>query len=127
MLPTSPEIVPRYLEERDSANETSVAGAIWRSALPRKLQQYLPDEAKDKAKSIFGSIVVAQKYPQGSPVREAIDRSYRESQRLLAIAALAALAPMLVVMFFLQNVKLDERQDVIETDEPAKKVSVEVK
>ncbi|KAL5364354.1 major facilitator superfamily domain-containing protein [Aspergillus floccosus] len=106
---------------------TSVAGAIWRSALPHKLQQYLPDEAKDKAKTIFGSIVVAQKYPQGSPVREAIDRSYRESQRLLAIAALAALVPMLVIMFFLQNVKLDERQDVVETDEPKKKVSVEVK
>ncbi|KAB8262943.1 major facilitator superfamily domain-containing protein [Aspergillus pseudonomiae] len=89
---------------------TSVAGAIWRSNLPRKLSMYLPDEAKGQAKSIFGSIVVAQKYPVGEPVRIAIDRSYRESQRLLAIAAIAALAPMLVIMFFLKNVRLDERQ-----------------
>ncbi|KAB8222326.1 major facilitator superfamily domain-containing protein [Aspergillus novoparasiticus] len=89
---------------------TSVAGAIWRSNLPRKLSEYLPDEAKGQAKSIFGSIVVAQKYLVGGPVRMAIDRSYRESQRLLAIAAISALAPMLVIMFFLKNVRLDERQ-----------------
>lgn len=60
-------------------------------------------------------------------MREAIDRSYRESQRLLAIAALAALAPMLVIMFFLRNVKLDERQDVAEASEEPEKVGVEVK
>ncbi|GAB1196234.1 hypothetical protein APSETT444_005502 [Aspergillus pseudonomiae] len=96
---------------------TSVAGAIWRSNLPRKLSMYLPDEAKGQAKSIFGSIVVAQKYPVGEPVRIAIDRSYRESQRLLAIAAIAALAPMLVIMFFLKNVRLDERQTAKEGGE----------
>ncbi|PLB44120.1 siderophore iron transporter mirA [Aspergillus steynii IBT 23096] len=88
---------------------TSVAGAIWRSTLPSKLQTYLPDDAKSQAKAIFGSIKVAQKYPLGSPIRDAVDRSYRESQRLLGIAGLAALAPMLIVMFFLKNVKLDER------------------
>ncbi|KAL2835835.1 major facilitator superfamily domain-containing protein [Aspergillus pseudoustus] len=88
---------------------TSVAGAIWRSTLPNKLTQYLPAEYKSQAQAIFGSIVVAQKYEVGSPAREAIDLSYRESQRLLGIAALAALAPMLIVMFFLENVTLDER------------------
>ncbi|KAH8425114.1 uncharacterized protein LDX57_002863 [Aspergillus melleus] len=88
---------------------TSVAGAIWRSTLPSKLQEYLPDDAKSQAKAIFGSIKVAQKYAIGSPIRKAVDRSYRESQRLLGIAGLAALVPMLIVMFFLRNVKLDER------------------
>lgn len=90
--------------------DNSVAGAIWRSALPAKLQEHLPAESKNMAKSIFGSIVVAQKYAPGSPVRDAIDQSYRESQRLLGIAGLCALAPMLIVMFFLKNVHLDERQ-----------------
>lgn len=44
----------------------------------------------------------------GSDAREAINRSYRESQRLLAIAGLVSLSLMLVVMLFLKNVKLDE-------------------
>ncbi|CEN60710.1 Putative Siderophore iron transporter mirA [Aspergillus calidoustus] len=88
---------------------TSVAGAIWRSTLPKKLTEHLPTEYKSQAQAIFGSIVVAQKYEVGSPAREAIDLSYRQSQRLLGIAALAALAPMLIIMFLLENVTLDER------------------
>ncbi|KAL4750536.1 siderophore iron transporter mirA [Aspergillus terricola var. indicus] len=83
---------------------TSVAGAIWRSTLPKKLARQLPTELKDQAQAIFGSIVVAQKYEIGTPARDAIDMCYRQSQRMLAIAALAALAPMLIIMFFLENV-----------------------
>ncbi|CAG8890439.1 unnamed protein product [Penicillium egyptiacum] len=87
---------------------TSVAGAIWRNTLPDKLQQYLPSEVKGQANSIFGSIVVARKYAMGTEARDAINRSYQESQRLLAIAALVSLSLMLVVMLFLKNVKLGE-------------------
>lgn len=76
--------------------------------LPGKLKQYLPSSTKNQAGAIFKSIVTAQKYAKGTAVRVAIDRSYRESQRLLAIAGVAALAPMLILMWFLKNVHLDE-------------------
>ena len=56
--------------------------------------------------SIFKSIVIAQKYPVGSEIRNAVDQSYRESQKLLAIAATAALVPMLGAMWFLKNIDL---------------------
>lgn len=59
---------------------------------------------------------MAQKYEVGTPVREAIDTAYRGSQRLLGIAALASLVPMLVIMFFLENVRLDERTTAVEGD-----------
>lgn len=94
----------------------SVAGAIWRSTLPKKLAQHLPAELKDQAQAIFGSIVVAQKYEIGTPARDAIDMCYRQSQRMLAIAALAALAPMLIIMFFLENVPLTEETTLTELD-----------
>jgi hypothetical protein len=94
----------------------SVAGAIWRSTLPRKLAQHLPAELKDQAQAVFGSIVVAQKYEIGTPARDAIDMCYRQSQRILAIAALAALAPMLIIMFFLENVPLTEETTLAELD-----------
>ncbi|OJJ04490.1 hypothetical protein ASPVEDRAFT_152837 [Aspergillus versicolor CBS 583.65] len=99
---------------------TSVAGAIWRNTLPEKLSQHLPAEYKDQAGAIFSSIVVAQEYEVGTPVREAIDTAYRGSQRLLAIAALASLVPMLVIMFFLENVKLDERTTAVGKDDDGK-------
>lgn len=84
----------------------SISGAIWNNILPRKLLQYLPEESKDQARAIYGSMVTAKKFPIGSPAREAIDLSYRETQKLLAIAATAALAPMLIIMFFLKGVDL---------------------
>ncbi|KAJ5691990.1 hypothetical protein N7462_001413 [Penicillium macrosclerotiorum] len=96
---------------------TSVAGAIWRNTLPNKLQQYLPEDLKDQANAIFGSIVVAQKYAEGTEARIAIDKSYRESQRLLAIGALVSLSLMLLVMPFLKNVKLNEDKSVAANDE----------
>ncbi|CAG7563408.1 unnamed protein product [Fusarium equiseti] len=90
---------------------TSVGGAIWNNMLPKKLATYLPEKAKPNAFKIYKSIVVAQKFAKGTPVRAAIDQSYRETQRLLAIAATCALAPMLIVMFALKTVdlaKIDE-------------------
>lgn len=99
-----------------------MAGAIWRNTLPSKLRQYLPEELKSQANSIFSSIVVAKKYAEGTDARNAIDRSYRESQRLLEIAGLVSLSLMLIVMFFLKNIKLDESgrantSETIENDE----------
>jgi hypothetical protein len=88
----------------------SVAGAIWRNTLPKKLATYLPDSSKKLAMPIFKSIVVAQKYPAGSEERYAIDRSYRESQKILAIAATASLAIMLFVMWFIKSVDLRKEQ-----------------
>ncbi|KAI8680677.1 MFS domain-containing protein [Fusarium sp. Ph1] len=90
---------------------TSVSGAIWNNMLPKKLVKYLPENAKAKAMPIYKSIVAAQKFAKGTPVRAAIDKSYCETQQLLAIAATAALAPMLIVMFFLKTIDLTKVDD----------------
>ncbi|KAL1595899.1 hypothetical protein SLS60_009589 [Paraconiothyrium brasiliense] len=102
----------------------SVSGAVWRGTLPSKLASYLPVSSKQLAMPIFKSIVVAQKYAVGSDIRNAIDQSYRESQKLLAIAATAALVPMLGVMWFLKNVDLIEDVNN-EADQPSSKEAVE--
>lgn len=83
-----------------------MGGAIWNNILPQKLTKYLPEQAKPNAFKIYKSIVVAQKFAKGTPVRAAIDQAYRETQRLLAIAATCSLAPMLIVMFALKAVDL---------------------
>ncbi|KAF5551825.1 major facilitator [Fusarium napiforme] len=86
----------------------SVSGSIWNEYLPKKLVRYLPDEVKPQATAIFQSFVFAQRFPKGSPIRGAIDKSYRETQQLLVITATAVLAPMLIVMFFMKNVNLEK-------------------
>ncbi|KAM5347292.1 hypothetical protein ACJ41O_010297 [Fusarium nematophilum] len=90
---------------------TSVSGAIWNNMLPKKLASYLPADAKAQAMKIYKSIVVAQEFAKGTPVRAAIDKSYRETQQLLAIAATAALAPMLLLMFALKPIDLSHVDD----------------
>ncbi|KAM3500248.1 hypothetical protein MY10362_006572 [Beauveria mimosiformis] len=91
---------------RETSARNSVSGAIWRNTLADKLLKYLPDGDKSKAMSIFQSIVTAKKYDAGTPVRMAIDRSFRESQMLLAIVATALCVPNLIVMWFLKSIRL---------------------
>lgn len=88
----------------------SVSGAIWRNILPDKLVEYLPESDKSKAMSIFQSIVNAKKYEIGSPVRLAIDRSFRESQMLPAIVATALCVPGLVIMWFIKTITLVDKE-----------------
>lgn len=88
-----------------------MSGAIWNNVLPDKLEKYLPESAKSKAQAIYKSMVVAKKFAIGSPVRDAINKSYRETQQILAIAATAALAPMLIVMLFMKPVDLQKRDE----------------
>ncbi|KAK2777032.1 hypothetical protein FQN52_003259 [Onygenales sp. PD_12] len=85
----------------------------------KKLKAYLPASAKRKPGGIFKSIVVGQKFAEGTPEGMAIDRSYQETQRILAIGGLAALATMLIVMLFLKDVRLDEERsdEKIENEE----------
>lgn len=94
-----------------AAAGTSVGGAIWNNLLPEKLERYLPGASKEVAAKVYKSIVVAQKYKKGSVEREAIDRAYRETQRVLGIAATAALAPMVGVMWGLRNVDLGKEEE----------------
>lgn len=51
---------------------------------------------------------MAKKYKPGTPARDAIDRSYRESQRILAIVATCMCVPNLILMWFMKDVKLAE-------------------
>lgn len=80
--------------------------------------------------SIFQSIVTAKKYEIGSPVRLAIDRSFRESQMLLAIVATALCVPNLGIMWFMRSIPLEnesreeETQNETESEEEARSADV---
>lgn len=101
------------------ADQPSISGAIWNTVLPRRLADNLPDEGKQNATAIFRSIVVAQSFEWGTPMREAVNASYRQTQQTLAIASVAISAPLLIIMFFTRNVKLaaeDKRRAEEEED-----------
>lgn len=92
---------------------TTIGGAIWNERLPAKLAEYLPTENKKNATAIFKSIAVATKFAQGTPAREAINRSYSETLQILGIVSTCFTVPMLFLMFFVTNVHLDEADEKI--------------
>ena len=83
----------------------TISGAMWNSLLLRKLSAKF-DQAE--AQKIFGSIVVAKKYEQGSVERSSINECYRQTQQTLAIASVCVSAVLLVLVWFSRNVTLEE-------------------
>ncbi|KAF5238812.1 hypothetical protein FAUST_5315 [Fusarium austroamericanum] len=86
----------------------SIGGALWNTFLPRRLLSNLPESDKANFTAIFRSIVVAQSYKIGTPTRDAINLSYRSTQQTLAIGSLSLSIPLLLMLFFFRNVKLEK-------------------
>lgn len=87
---------------------TTISGAIWNSILPLKLAAYFGVE---EAQRIFGSIVVARKFPVGSPERNAVNECYRQTQQTLAIGSVCVSGVLLVLAYLVKNIKLEEEDN----------------
>jgi hypothetical protein len=89
----------------------AISGAIWRSNIPAKLEQYLPPSINGQALLIYGDITMASDYvtyPVGSPERIGINRAYQETMRLLLTAAVIVAAPLIPLSLLMKNYKLDQ-------------------
>ncbi|KAJ6087944.1 hypothetical protein N7467_006858 [Penicillium canescens] len=71
--------------------------------MPNKLQQYLPSDLKNKAKTIVGSIVVARIYALATRSIAAT-----EIHKITCNCRPVSLSLMLIVMHSLKNMKLGE-------------------
>ncbi|TGJ83099.1 hypothetical protein E0Z10_g5657 [Xylaria hypoxylon] len=87
-----------------SAIGNAIAGAIWNNVLPQKLEEFLPADAN--AAEIFGSIVVQQSFPFGSPERNAIIAAYGDVQRKLVIAGSAFLPLGVLFILLWKNINV---------------------
>lgn len=82
----------------------SIASAMWQGIFPRKLAEYLPAGAQADLTSIYGSIDVQSSYPLGSDTRNAINKSYGETQRLMLITSTCLYSITWVSTFFWEDV-----------------------
>lgn len=97
------------LLEIGGAVGAAISGAIWSGNIPGKLAEYLPDETKDRATEIYGSISLASNgWPMGSPTREAINRAYQETMTKILIVAVCVATPCIFLSLFMKDYKLDE-------------------
>lgn len=85
---------------------SSIAVAIWTGVFPKKLAAYLPAEEQGNLTAIYGSTTIQLEYPIGSPTRDAIIRSYGETQKLMLIAATAVLIIPWVAAFCWRDINV---------------------
>lgn len=88
----------------------SISGAIWTNLMPSKLAQYLPQELQANATIIYGDITQQLEFPYGSPERDAIIKAYGETQKIMLIASLAALAGPIAWILLMKNHRLSTKE-----------------
>lgn len=91
---------------------SAISGGIWNTVVLSKLNLYLPEDEKDLAKRIYKSITVAMSYEKGSATRNAINRAYTETIQIIGWTGLGIISPMLILMFFIREVKLTAAKDI---------------
>ncbi|KAF2124081.1 hypothetical protein P153DRAFT_371379 [Dothidotthia symphoricarpi CBS 119687] len=87
-----------------SAVGSTIAGAIWTGVFPVRLAMYLPAESQADLALIYGDVTVQSSYAVGSPTRDAINRSYAETQRYMLIGGTCVYATLLFSIAMWQNV-----------------------
>lgn len=100
---------------------SAISGAIWNTVILTKLRKYLPEDDEDLAQKIYKSMTVAKSYKKGSDIRDAINRAYTETIQIIGWTGLGIIAPMLILMFFIREVKLTEEKDIYATSNSEEK------
>ncbi|CEL04849.1 hypothetical protein ASPCAL05973 [Aspergillus calidoustus] len=91
-----------------SAVSGAVGGGVWTELLPRNLGRNLPDEAQSQLPAILGSVVVATSFEWGTPIRDAINKSYHDTFRTLLLIAVILQAFAIVAGILVEDLNIKE-------------------
>ncbi|KAL2794921.1 major facilitator superfamily domain-containing protein [Aspergillus keveii] len=91
-----------------SAVSGAVGGGVWTELLPRNLRRNLPDEAQSQLPAILGSVVVATSFEWGTPIRDAINKSYHDTFRTLLLIAVILQAFAIVAGVLVEDLSIKE-------------------
>lgn len=98
-----------------SALGSTVSTSIWRNTLPGALERHLPDNLKNQASKIAGSIVVQLSYPRSSVGRDAINLAFAEAWRSLMIAGISVLGLSVLGVFVMKEGQPSHKAESHET------------
>ncbi|TID15356.1 cell division control protein 42 [Venturia nashicola] len=88
---------------------SAISGAIWSSNVPKKLALYLPPDINNQSLAIYGNVTLASSgWPMGSPERDAINRAYQETMKIILTVAVCIAAPLIPLSLCMGNYKLDK-------------------
>ncbi|KAL2856435.1 major facilitator superfamily domain-containing protein [Aspergillus pseudoustus] len=99
-----------------SAIGGAVGGGVWTELVPQNLARNLPEEAQSQLPAIFGSVVVATSFEWGTPVRDAINKSFHDAFRAMLKIALILQAFAFIAGLIVQDLNLKEVEEAREYD-----------
>ncbi|WRT66018.1 uncharacterized protein IL334_002969 [Kwoniella shivajii] len=95
---------------------SAIGGGIWTTIIPKKLSNYLNDDALVTL-AYTNPFKFALMYPPGTPERAAIARAQDEAQRIIVIVGTCiAVLALLTSIFLIDNYKLPDTQSLEEAN-----------
>ena len=91
---------------------STIAGAIWTGVFPKKLADYLPQEAQANLTMIYGDLTTQLSYEVGTETRDAIVRAYGDAQRIMIIAATSILVLAVGAVVAWRDIKVKDFKQV---------------
>src|SRR5579859_2457088 len=86
---------------------SAIAGAIWTSILPTRLEEYLPEMSREGRARLYNDFEYAMSFGKGSTEREGIIKAYVDVMRMLSITATLAALPMIMFVVAMSEVRLE--------------------
>lgn len=87
---------------------STVAAAIWTGTFPERLQFHLPADAKADYTEIYARLPTQLSYEKGTPIRQAIEAAYGDSQGYMLIGASAVLVLAIASVAVWRDVKVKD-------------------
>jgi hypothetical protein len=98
------DLTNRYKSSRKNTKSSCPCPEL----LPRNLGRNLPDEAQSQLPAILGSVVVATSFEWGTPIRDAINKSYHDTFRTLLLIAVILQAFAIVAGVLVEDLNIKE-------------------
>lgn len=94
-----------------SAIGYAIAGGIWTNLLPYKIADYLPEDSKSMAWTLFGDLTKQLEYPMGNPIRDAVIMAYGDVGRKMVIVGSALTPLMIITVLFWRNINVKDTEE----------------
>lgn len=87
---------------------SSIAAAIWTDVFPEQLAKNLPESSINEYPKIYGSLETQLTYQKGTPVREAIEKSYGDTHRIMCIVSASVLFIALAAVLMWRDIRVKD-------------------
>lgn len=84
----------------------TVSATIWTNTFGVKLLEWLPESAKDDFAAMYEDLTIQLSYPEGSPVRIALQRAYGYAQTRMLAVGTGVMVIAIASLFLIKNYDL---------------------